>query len=62
MIVWDHFGLIDTLERYPSGTWELYYKNNCLARDFYLVKLMIHWGLMLENEGKISDRTLDKMF
>lgn len=37
----------------PSGTWELYNKNHSLARDLYLVILMIHWGVTLENEGKV---------
>lgn len=49
MIVWDLFGLIYTLERFATRTWELYNKNNSLARDLYLVTLMIHWGIMLEN-------------
>lgn len=49
MIVWDLFGLIYTLEGFATRTWELYNKNNSLARDLYLVTLMIHWGVMLEN-------------
>lgn len=62
MIVWDLFGLIYTLERFATRTWELYNKNNSLARDLYLVTLMIHWGVILENEGKFLKRLLDQMF
>lgn len=62
MIVWDLFGLIYTLERFATRTWELYNKNNSLARDLYLVTLMIHWGVPLQNEGKILKGLLDQMF
>lgn len=62
MIVWDLFGLIYAPERFATRTWELYNKNNSLARDLYLVTLMIHWGVMLENEGKFFKRLLYQMF
>jgi len=58
MIVWDLFGLIYTLERFATRTWELYNKNNSLARDLYLVTLMIHWGVILENEAKFLKRAI----